>query len=145
MKEGTGVVGVLPPLMLVVWVVVGAEGMRTEGVIAAGVGVVMAAVALTAVSVSTRKEVESAETLEPNRDRSGCNASASGAVTEGTGVVSVVPPLMLVVWVVLGTAGMRTEGVIAAGVGVVMAAVVLTAVSVSIRKEAENAETLEPN
>ena len=121
--------------------------MRTEGVIAAGSGVVMAAVALTAVSVSTRKEVEveSAETLEPNRDRSGCNASASGAVTEGTGVVSVVPPLMLVVWVVLGTAGMRTEGVIAAGVGVVMAAVVLTAVSVSTRKEVENAETLEPN
>ena len=55
-------------------------------------------------------------------------------------MVGVVPPLMLVVWVVVGTVG-----VITAGVGVVMAAVVLTAVSVSIRKEAENAETLEPN
>ena len=55
------------------------------------------------------------------------------------------PRLMLVVWVVLGTAGMRTEGVIAAGVGVVMAAVALTVVPVSSRKEVENAETLEPN
>ena len=66
MKKGTGVVGVVPPLMLVVWVVVGTVGVRTEGVITAGVGVVMAAVALTVVSVSTRKEVKSAETLVPD-------------------------------------------------------------------------------
>jgi hypothetical protein len=66
MLEGAEVASVVPTLKLGVWVVVGTVGMRTEGVIAAGSGVVMAAVALTVVPVSTRKEVESAETLVPD-------------------------------------------------------------------------------
>ena len=66
MTEGTGAVCVVPPLVLRLWVVVETMEMGVEGVIAVGVGVAMAAVALTVVPVSTRKEVENAETLEPN-------------------------------------------------------------------------------
>jgi hypothetical protein len=51
-------------LVLGVWVVVETVEMGAEGVIAVGVGVAMAAVALTVVPVSTWKVVKSGETLE---------------------------------------------------------------------------------